>query len=151
MRLIIPIFLLITGCTLHESKNNMPGDQLTEKEVNDFIARYDGAWGKRDTTLMKEIMDERYTYFSSRGSTTTRDRIISWFTPADKYNVDTAARTEISITYLQGNTAIVSTRWVGRGSFDNERFSDDQRCGLVLEKRDGKVRIVAEHCTQIVP
>lgn len=147
MRLIIAILLLFTGCTLHESKNN----DLTEKEVNDFIARYDEAWGQRDTTLMKEIMDERYTYFTSRGGTTTRDRIISWFTPADKYKVDTAARSEISITYLQGNTAIISTRWAGSGTFGNERFSDDQRCGLVLEKKDGKVRIVAEHCTQIVP
>jgi hypothetical protein len=148
---IIPIILLLAGCTLHESKDKGRTDDLTEKEVTDFITRYDGAWGSRDTTLMKEIMDERYTYFSSRGSTTTRERIISWFTPADKYKVDTAARSEISITYLQGNTAVVSTRWIGSGTFAEERFRDDQRCGLVLEKKNGKVRIVAEHCTQIVP
>lgn len=151
MRYTLPLLFLLTACTLHESKGKTSADILTEKEVTDFVARYDGAWKSRDTTLMKEIMDERYTYFTSRGSTITRQSIISWFAPADKYRVDSAARSEITITYLHGNTAIVSSRWIGSGSFGEEQFRDDQRCGLVLEKKDGKVRIVAEHCIQIVP
>jgi ketosteroid isomerase-like protein len=123
---------------------------LTEDEARQFLAAYDSAWSSRDTTSMKEIMSEKYIYFSSTGSTISRDRIISWFNPADKYKVDTAIRSEIAVT-IDGNTAVVSSRWVGSGTFDKQPFRDNQRCGLVLQKLNGRVRIISEHCVQIVP
>ncbi len=122
---------------------------LTEKEVSDFVNEYDKMWARRDTTAMKESMSENYIYFTSTGNTSNRDRIISWFTPADKYKVDTAVRSEISMT-IHGNTAVVSSRWIGSGSFDGEKFSDDQRCSLIIQKEMGKLKLISEHCTQIV-
>ena len=122
---------------------------LTEKEVKDFVNDYDNMWAKRDTIAMKEAISENYIYFTSTGSTSTRDRIISWFTPADKYKVDTAIRSEINVT-IHGSIAIVSSRWIGSGSFDGERFSDDQRCSLTIQKEEGKLKLISEHCTQIV-
>jgi ketosteroid isomerase-like protein len=136
---------LLVACTNTTSSR----DQLSEKEVMDFIKHYDGLWANRDTTGMKETIADNYIYFSSTGNTTTRDRIISWFTPADKYKVDTAIRSEISIT-INANTAVVSSRWVGSGSFDGESFRDDQRCSLTIQKEQGKLKLIAEHCTQIV-
>lgn len=124
-------------------------NSITEQEVAEFVKHYDDLWTKRDTTGMKKAMAENYIYFSSVGSTTTRDRIISWFTPADKYKVDTAIRSEISVI-INGNVATVSSRWIGSGSFDGERFRDDQRCSLVIQKNDGELKLVSEHCTQIV-
>ena len=122
---------------------------LTEKEVRDFVKHYDDLWATRDTTGMKEAMAENYIYFTSVGNTSDRRRIISWFTPADKYKGDTAIRNEISVT-IHGNTAIVSSRWVGSGSFDGERFRDDQRCSLTIQKEGGKLKLISEHCTQII-
>ena len=130
--LLLPAVLLI-ACT----NTNTPKDQIAEKEVIDFIKQYDALWANRDTTGMKTTMADNYIYFSSHGNTTTRDRIISWFTPTDKYKVDTAIRTEISVS-INNNTAIVSSRWVGSGSFDGERFRDDQRCSLTIQKENGK-------------
>jgi hypothetical protein len=118
-------------------------------EVADFISHYDDLWSRRDTTGMKEAMAENYIYFTSVGSTTDRNKIISWFTPADKYKVDSAMRSEISVT-INGNTAVVSSRWVGSGSFDGERFRDDQRCSLTILKEKGRLKLISEHCTQIV-
>ena len=142
--------LLISASLLFGCANNISkSDTLTEKEVSDFILHYDELWAKRDTTGMKAAMAENYIYFSSTGNTTTRARILSWFTPADKYKVDTAKRSELSVT-INGNTAIVSSRWIGSGSFDGERFSDDQRCSLTILKQDGKLKLISEHCTQIV-
>ena len=131
------------------SDNITSNDQIAEKEVIDFIKHYDALWANRDTTGMKATMADNYIYFSSTGNTTTRDRIISWFTPADKYKVDTAIRTEISVS-INNNIAIVNSRWAGSGSFDGERFRDDQRCSLTIQKENGKLRLIAEHCTQIV-
>ncbi len=141
------ILAVFISCQTTETKKSGP-ELVTAAEVKEFIASYDGAWGDRDTSKMKEIMDEQYLYFTSTGGTIDRTHIIGWFTPADKYKVDTAARSEISFL-LQGNTAIVSSRWIGNGTFGEEKFNDDQRCGLVLQKQNGKVKIIAEHCVQI--
>lgn len=122
---------------------------LTEKEVRDFINDYDTMWAKRDTTAMKEAMADNYIYFTSIGSTTDRKKILGWFVPADKYKVDTAIRSEIDVR-IHGNTAIVSSRWIGSGSFDGEKFRDDQRCSLTIQKEKGKIKLISEHCTQIV-
>lgn len=122
---------------------------LTEKEVRNFINDYDNMWAKRDTTALKEAMADNYIYFTSVGSTTDRKKILGWFVPADKYKVDTAVRSEIDVT-IHGNTAIVSSRWIGSGSFDGEKFRDDQRCSLTIQKENGKMKLISEHCTQIV-
>ena len=94
------VLLIVTGfimaCTDHE-KEKAGDNKMTEKEVAEFIKHYDDLWAKRDTTGMKTTMAENYIYFSSTGNTSNRDRIISWFTPAGKYKVDSAIRSEISV------------------------------------------------------
>lgn len=146
--LLLIVTVSIVACGDHENEKTNE-DKINEKEVTDFIKHYDELWAKRDTTGMKKAMAENYIYFTSTGNTTTRDRIISWFAPADKYKADTAIRSEISVT-INENTAIVSSRWVGSGSFDGEKFRDDQRCSLTIQKANGELKLISEHCTQIV-
>ena len=137
------ILLAITAC------NDKNGNEvITDAEVKEFISSYDSSWHKRDTNSLKGLMDEQYIYFTSYGGTLSRDHLMGWFTPADKYKVDTASRSEVSYK-INGNTAIVSSRWIGNGSFGEEKFDDDQRCSLVLQKKNGKLKIISEHCTQI--
>ena len=50
---------------------------------------------------------------------------------------------------LYGNTAVVNTRWKGKGRYRNIPFDEDQRCSIVIEKENNKVHIVSEHCTPI--
>ena len=144
---VVLVAFMMISCNANNPGSATVGS-LTESEVRNFLDAYDKAWGERDTTAMKEMMDEKYTYFTSEGSTQTRNKILSWFTPADKYKVDTAFRNEVAIT-LNNNIAIVSSRWVGNGTFGSEKFNDDQRCGLVIQKINGTLKIVAEHCVQI--
>jgi hypothetical protein len=141
------VALLMIACNANNPVSKKAGS-LTEVEVKNFIDAYDEAWDKRDTIAMKEMMDEKYIYFTSDGSIKTRNHILGWFTPADKYKVDTALRKEIVIT-LNNEIAIVSSHWIGSGTFGTEKFNDDQRCGLVIQKINGQVKIVAEHCVQI--
>ena len=126
-----------------------PGtDKITEADVREFVEAYDRAWSTRDTVAMKEMMDERYIYFTSVGATYDRERILSWFTPADKYKVKEALRNEVEII-LHDEVGIVSSHWVGSGTFGEYAFNDDQRCGLVIQKINGKIKILSEHCVQI--
>lgn len=140
--------MLLVCCKPEQEKQDSGNKPLTEMEVRNFINQYDGMWSTRDTASMKKAMADNYIYFTSTGSTMYRGRIISWFSPADKYKIDTATRSEISI-HLNGNTAIVSSRWKGSGTFAGERFRDDQRCSLVIQRVKGELKILSEHCTQI--
>jgi ketosteroid isomerase-like protein len=147
------LFISVFACSLFLSCNGGKGerkkeDVLTASEVSDFIRFYDQIWAKKDTNAMKKVMSEQYVYFTSTGSTTDRTKILGWFTPPDKYKVDTATRDQIRIV-LNGNTAVVSTHWIGSGTFDGEKFKDDQRCSLVIQKINGELKVVSEHCTQI--
>jgi len=141
------IVTIATSCN-DEKRANEKIESLSEKEVKEFIRSYDDIWARRDTSLMKEAMSDNYIYFSSTGRTIDRNSILGWFNPSDKYKVDSSARSEINIS-IEGNTAIVSSRWVGNGSFAGEKFEDDQRCGLIIRKKNGKLKILSEHCTQI--
>lgn len=151
MRIIKLTFFLsfILVCCNSQENENKPEQGITESEVRDFIRNYDEIWDRRDTVAMKQSMADSYIYFTSNGNTSDRARLMGWFNPADKYKVDTATRSEISI-YITGNTAIASTRWIGNGSFAGERFNDDQRCSMVIQKLNGEVKLLCEHCTQIV-
>ena len=148
MRNIFLMALIVMLASCNEQQEIKKSESLSEKEVEEFIMSYDEMWARRDTNLMKETMSDSYIYFSSTGRTIDRKSIMDWFNPADKYKVDSVSRNEIKIT-IEGSTAIVSSRWVGSGSFGGEKFEDDQRCGLVIRKENGKLKILSEHCTQI--
>lgn len=151
MRKYIGLFVIVVFCfgCKERFESPTPESELTEKEVRDFVNDYDNMLARRDTASMKEAMADNYIYFTSVGSITDRKQILHWFVPADKYKVDTATRTEIDVT-IHGNTAIVSSRWIGSGNFDGEKFRDDQRCSLTIQKEEGKLKLISEHCTQIV-
>ena len=145
---ILIAFIAIITSSCNDQQQGTKNESLSEKEVEEFIMSYDDMWARRDTSLMKATMSDSYIYFSSTGRTIDRKSIMDWFNPADKYKVDSVSRNEIKIT-IEGSTAIVSSRWIGSGSFGGEKFEDDQRCGLVIRKENGKLKILSEHCTQI--
>lgn len=142
--------MLVLSCNNDAIKNSDSNrDLLTDKEVMNFIMEYDKVFAERDTMAMKQMIDDNYTYFSSTGQLSNKDNTIEMFEPSNEYKVDTVARMEINYQ-LNGNVAIVSSNWIGRGSFAGEKFDDNQLCGMVIQKKDGQLKIIAEHCVQIV-
>lgn len=111
------------------------------------IARYDAAWSARDEAALQDLIGSNFIYFTSRGGEWSRDR---WFafmlSPA--YVLGAAERSEVRVVE-SGDTAVASTRWTGHGSYEGRPFEDDQRCSIVLGRRDGRWSILSEHCTQI--
>ena len=126
------------------------GPTLSEREVTSFIAEYDRASLQKDTVALERMMGERYVYFSSKGATLDKRHILGWYSPAHTYVTDVGKRSEVQIA-ITGSVAVVGTHWQGSGSFDGQKFTDDQRCSLTIAKEQGALRLLAEHCTQIVP
>jgi hypothetical protein len=106
--------------------------QKNDEAVPDILAKYDTAWNKKDSATVGNILEPGYIYFSSTGGITTRERTLE-FLNSPKYVLTSAQRSEVK-TYRTGDTVIVSSRWIGKGTYDTEVIDDDQRCGLVFTK-----------------
>jgi hypothetical protein len=66
------------------------------------------------------------------------------------YRLEHAKRSEIAIS-LSGPVAVVSSRWVGHGTYRGQAFKDDQRCGQTWLETSETWQLVSEHCVQITP
>ena len=120
------------------------------EEVRAFVAQYDSAWNQRDTSAVSRLLAPQYQYFTSRGGVSSRAETLVMLSDPD-YRLEHAERSEIVIT-LSSPVAVVSSRWVGRGSYRGRPFKDDQRCGQTwLQASRRTWQLLSEHCVQITP
>ena len=120
-----------------------------EEEVAGFVEKYDNAWNQREMATVERMLAPDYVYFSSKGQVRSRESLLQLFGSA-KYKLESAERSELKV-YRTMDTAVVSSRWKGHGTFDGREFHDDQRCSIVLVRGNEGWVVLAEHCTQIVP
>ena len=145
-KLTIYLFLLSlnTSCKHKES----PPAPLTKEEVLAFIQLYDNAWNIKNNKAVDSLYGRNYQYFTSMGGVSSRARNLEILI-ADYYQLNSAKRSEIEIS-IEDNTAIVSSRWQGTGVWRGELFDDNQRCGLVIQKQGKELKLISEHCVDIV-
>lgn len=125
-----------------------PQTPVNTSDVLQVLKKYDAAWNKKDVEGVAQILAPDYVYFNSLGGTSTRQQTLDFLGSPD-YKLTFAERTEIK-SYRTGNTVVVSSRWIGKGSWRNGEINDDQRCGLVFVKMGKDWKLITEHCTQIV-
>lgn len=119
-----------------------------EAQIKKIIAEYDDGWNRKDANTVAKFLASGYTYFSSTGGTTSREKTLE-FLRSPKYILRSAKRSEL-FPVVTENTVIVGSRWVGNGSYNDESFNDDQRCSLVFTREKKEWKLLSEHCTQIV-
>jgi hypothetical protein len=132
---------------------SVAGGQQTANGAADSVAvllgRYDRAWNVRDTAAVNRLLAPDYQYFNSIGGLSSRAETLG-FLGSPEYHLEYALRTEVTVR-VSGPVAVASSRWQGRGRYRGERFTDDQRCGLVWLLTVAGWRLLSEHCTQIAP
>jgi hypothetical protein len=136
-------FVIALGCCLRWSAS------AEGQEVASLVARYDSAWDRKDTLAAGRLMAPEYQYFNSLGGVRPRAVMLEFLRSPD-YHLQQAARSEVQVTQ-SGPVAVVSSRWKGHGTYQGQRFVDDQRCGLVWVRTAGTWQVVTEHCVQIAP
>ena len=139
----ILIFLFFVTTLFSCSQRNA----ITHEEVIEAINKFDNGWENKNLKSVDSVLSPAYIYFTQSGSTFSRDSVVAT-AGENSYALQDMSRSEIAIT-LYGNTAIVSTRWKGKGSYRGTPFNEDQRCSIVLIKKENKVEILSEHCTPI--
>lgn len=124
-------------------------DEITEEEVITTIKKFDFGWENKNLKTVDSVLAPAYIYFTQSGGTFSRDSVVAT-AGENSYLLDTVSRTEFVIT-TYGTTAVASTRWKGKGIYRGIPFNEDQRCSVVLVKKDDKVQILSEHCTPVKP
>lgn len=120
---------------------------LTEEEVINVIKRFDEGWRNKNLKAVDSVLAPSYIYFTQSGGTFIRDSVVTTAgSPA--YVLESMDRAEFKIK-LYGNTAVVSTRWQGKGNYKGVPFNEDQRCSITIIKHNNKIEILTEHCTPI--
>lgn len=122
-------------------------DDITEQEVINAIKKFDYGWENKNLPAVDSVLAPAYIYFTQSGGTFSRDSVVAT-AGENSYLLDNVSRSEFVIT-TYGNTAVVSTRWKGKGIYRGTPFDEDQRCSIVLIKKDKKVEILSEHCTPV--
>ena len=141
------ITLLSVACGSEDRSSQDLTNNLSEEEVIAFLGTYDSAWNSKNNRVVDSLYASKYQYFTSVGGVSSRARNLE-ILAADYYKVIAATRTEVDIS-IDGNIAIVSSRWQGNGIFKDEPFNDNQRCGLVIQKKGEELKLLSEHCVDI--
>lgn len=143
MRTEIVSFLLLI-ITMYSCTRQQP---LTKDEVINAIKKFDDGWQNKNLNAVDSVLAPAYIYFTQSGGTFSRDSVVAT-AGENSYTLHDMSRSEFDVT-LDDNTAIVSTRWKGKGTYRGVPFNEDQRCSIVLIKKNNKVEILSEHCTPI--
>jgi len=122
-------------------------DALTKEEAYAAIIAFDKAWKGKNGPSVDSVLSKAYIYFTPSGNIFIRDSIVAT-AASEIYSLESVERI-ISDIQIDGNTAVVNTRWQGKGIYRDTPFDDDQRCSITLVKKDGLIQILSEHCTQI--
>ena len=140
MRIIVFLFIACSAFAFTASAQADP--------VRETLSQYDRAWNAKDTKAVGDILDENYVYFSSVGTLTNKKSTLEFLAKPD-YKLTSVDRSEIKVHANNGRTAVLSSRWQGKGSWSGGEINDDQRCGQVFVKRGKTWKLVSEHCVQI--
>ncbi len=120
---------------------------LTEQEAIDVINRFDDGWKNKNLKEVDSTLAPAYIYFTQSGGVFSRQGVVET-AGSDEYKLDYVRRHAVQVNLYQ-NTAVVSTRWEGKGIYRGVPFDEDQRCSIIIIKTNNKVQILAEHCTPV--
>jgi uncharacterized protein (TIGR02246 family) len=112
-------------------------------EVRRLSERWNLAWLEKDAATVEQLMAEDYHYVAPNGLVLDRQAILA-IIGSPSYRLDYATRTEVVVRALGHEAAVVSYRLQAGGSFEGTAFTDEHRCVMVCEKRDGQWRILME-------
>jgi hypothetical protein len=108
------------------------------------IARYDSAWGSKDTATVAGALAPDYVYFTSTGGQSDRARTLG-FLADTSYAMQSQERTELDISIV-GGVARAASRWRGQGRYRGEIVDDDQTCVQYWRDVGGHWAMFSEQC-----
>ena len=125
-----------------------------EQEVLKFNAEYEQAQINRDVAFFERIMADDYTFSSETGTTENRAQVLEWLRKEKEKPTSKliSLKSEDVKAKVIGNTAVLTGTWVAThtpiADDKAEPHTDKGRYTAVLEKRNGRWMVVAEHVSE---
>lgn len=123
----------------------------TEREIRRFLAEYEKGKASRDIQFLEQVIPHDYTYTGPTGAVTSREGTLRHF----KRKRDDPGSTRVSVkhenvrVHAVGNMALVTHDWTALTTHldakSAEPMTDKGRYTGVLEKRNGRWLVLAEH------
>lgn len=129
-------FAILLGFTCMAAYAQNAG-AIATRDLRESLQSYDRAWNGKATKAVGDMLDDKYVYFSSVGTLSDKRSTLEFLGKPD-YKLTSVERSEIQLHSYDGKIAVISSRWRGKGRWSGGEIDDDQRCGQVLVKRDGK-------------
>jgi ketosteroid isomerase-like protein len=115
------------------------------ESVNDA---WNGAWLARDVTAVETLAADEYQYIGPQGQVLGRSDIVEMIR-SPSYRLATGRWTDVSISPLGADAALVLDRFQGRGEYLGRAFEEDHRHTTVWVRRHGRWQVRLEHCSAI--
>jgi uncharacterized protein (TIGR02246 family) len=134
------------ACAANEESK--PVENSFETELESVNQRWVGAWLARDPEEVDAMMAPGYVYVAPDGRVMSRKAIME-IVESPEYALSWGGRSEVSVSRITPDLAMVVCRWRGEGMYRGRRFRDDQRCSSLFVKRAGTWLVAHEHSSTL--
>jgi ketosteroid isomerase-like protein len=108
------------------------------------------AWRTKDADAIERMIAAEYVYVAPNGALMGRDSILAIIRDAT-YRITEGGYSEVVVTPLGSEVALVRHRWQGRGTIHGQVFVDDHRCVMIWYRVAGEWRVQYEQASPVVP
>ena len=121
---------------------------MTE-ELERLNEEWNSAWLTKDVATVETIAAQDYVYIGPQGQVLDRAAIFEIIrSPSDQ--LTSGSWTEVSISRLGPDSALVLDRFRGEGEYRGQPFKEDHRHTTVWVRRHGQWQVRLEHCSSII-
>jgi ketosteroid isomerase-like protein len=120
---------------------------MTE-ELKRLNEEWNGAWLTKDVAAVETMTAEDYVYIGPQGQLLDRAAILE-IIRSPSYRLARGSWTEVAISKLGADSALVLDRFRGEGEYRGQPFHEDHRHTTVWIRRHGQWQMRLEHCSPI--
>ena len=106
------------------------------------------AWFEKDVAAVERMMSESYFYVAANGVVLDRNAILR-IIESPTYKLERGEVSEERVVDIAPGVAALLHRFQGAGSYEGNRFVDDQRCITIFVKRGDDWVFAFEQVTAI--
>jgi ketosteroid isomerase-like protein len=106
------------------------------------------AWLTKNVATVERMAAEDYVYIGPLGQMLDRTALLE-IIRSPSYRLNSGNWTEVSITRLSADSALVLDRFQGDGEYRGQPFKEDHRHTTVWICRHGGWQVRLEHCSAI--
>lgn len=117
------------------------------REVMEIKQQYDQAQLKNDSAWFERMFAEDYLMILPDGSTLTKARAVEELRSRE-ITWESATGEDMRVR-VYGDTAVVTGRFLGKGTYKGKPMNEHQRFTSVWVKRNGQWQAIAEHATNM--